>query len=173
MPLHENPIHTLVSRPRGDRPKHGMGMDQMVEVPPHKWAVGTTFEWGFEFPITTNPAYEPEPASTRKTAKPANLKPTPTPTHARKASKAAPVQTTKPEASEKPKRVRLTPEQRQEQARARAVENRSNLKKQGLCRDCKQPAMPGRTRCTSCAENHRKSCRPRQSKRNNGDNLTS
>ena len=85
-------------------------MTRVAEADPHKWAVGTTFEWEFEFPITTNPAYEPEPASTRKTAKTAN--PKPTPTHARKASKAAPVQTTKPEASEKPKRVRLTPEQR-------------------------------------------------------------
>ena len=25
---------------------------------PHKWAVGTTFEWEFDFPVTTNPAYE-------------------------------------------------------------------------------------------------------------------
>ena len=29
---------------------------------PHKWAVGTTFEWEFDFPVTTNPAYEAKPA---------------------------------------------------------------------------------------------------------------
>ena len=31
-------------------------------VHPHKWAVGTTFEWEFDFPVTTNPAYEAKPA---------------------------------------------------------------------------------------------------------------
>ena len=30
---------------------------------PHKWAVGTTFEWEFDFPMTTNPAYQPKPKS--------------------------------------------------------------------------------------------------------------
>ena len=34
---------------------------------PHKWAVGTTFEWEFDSPITTNPAYEAKPAPKRKT----------------------------------------------------------------------------------------------------------
>ena len=30
---------------------------------PHKWAVGTTFEWEFDSPMTTNPAYQPKPTS--------------------------------------------------------------------------------------------------------------
>ena len=48
-------------------------------------------------------------------------------TPARKVSKSA-TTAAKPKASPKPKRVRLTPEERQERARARAVETRSKLK---------------------------------------------
>jgi hypothetical protein len=43
-------------------------------VNPHKWAVGTTFEWEFDFPVTTNPAYEAKPAPKRKTRTSANPK---------------------------------------------------------------------------------------------------
>ena len=139
-------------------------------VPPHKWAVGTTFEWEFEFPMSTNSAYELKPEPKRKTRKPAN--PKPAPTRARKASKPATARVAKPKASEKPKRVRLTSEERQEQARARTAEKRSNLKEQGLCKDCQQPAIPEQTRCPACAEKHRKTRRPRPSKGNDQDNLT-
>ena len=128
---------------------------------PHKWAVGTTFEWEFELPITTNPGYGHKSASKRKTRK--SSKPKAAPAHARKTSKPATLQTVKPKASEKPKRVRLTPEERQERARARAAEKRSKLKEQGLCKDCQQPAILVQTRCTSCADKHRKTRRPRQS----------
>ena len=69
----------------------------------------------------------------RKTKESAN--PKAAPARARKASKPATVKAAKPEASEKPKRVRLTPEERQERGRARAVETRSKLKKSGLCKD--------------------------------------
>ena len=48
--------------------------DSLGLVPPHKWAVGTTFEWEFDFPITTNPAYEAKPAPKRKTRTSANPK---------------------------------------------------------------------------------------------------
>ena len=133
-------------------------------VAPHKWAVGTTFEWEFDFPVSTNPAYQPKPGSKRKTKKPAN--PKVAPTAARKTSKPATSQTAKPKASKKPKRVRLTPEERQERARARAAEKRLMLKQSGLCKDCRQPAIPGQNRCSTCAEKHRKSRRPRQSKGN-------
>ena len=120
---------------------------------PHKWAVGTTFEWVFEFPMPTNSAYELKPAPKRKTRKPAN--PKAAPARPRKASKPATVKAAKPKASEKPKRVLLTPEERQERARARAAEKRSELKEQGLCKDCWRPAIPDQTRCPDCAEKHR------------------
>ena len=124
---------------------------------PHKWAVGTTFEWEFEFPITTNPAYGPKSASKRKAKKSAN--PKAAPARAREASKPATVKAAKPKASEKPKRVRLTPEERQERTRARAAEKRSKLKEQGLCKDCRQPVIPDQTRCPDCAETHRQARR--------------
>ena len=122
---------------------------------PHKWAVGTTFEWEFDFPITTNPAYEAKPAPKRKTRTSAN--PKAVSSRARKTSKPATVQTAKPKASEKPKRVRLTPDEQRERARARAVENRRKLKELSICKDCRKPAVPGQVRCSSCADKHRKS----------------
>ena len=64
---------------------------------PHKWAVGTTFEWEFDFPITTNPAYEAKPTPKRKTRTSAN--PKAVSSRARKTSKTATVQTAKPKAS--------------------------------------------------------------------------
>ena len=125
---------------------------------PHKWAVGTTFEWEFDFPVHPNPAYDHEPEPKGKKRQPA--KPPAPRTPARKVSKPATI-AAKPKASEKPKRVRLTPEERRERARARAVEKRSKLKEQGLCRDCQQPAIPGQTRCPDCAEKHRRLRGPR------------
>ena len=64
---------------------------------PHKWAVGTTFEWEFDFPITTNPAYEAKPAPKRKTSTSAN--PKAVSSRDRKTSKPATVQTAKQKAS--------------------------------------------------------------------------
>ena len=112
---------------------------------PHKWAVGTTFEWEFDFPITTNPAYEAKPAPKRKTRTSAN--PKAVSSRDRKTSKPATVQTAKPKASSKPKRVRLTPDEQRERARARAVENRRKLKELSICKDCRKPAAPGQVRC--------------------------
>ena len=100
--------------------------------------------------------------------KPANPNAARTP--ARKASKPA-TSAAKPKVSKKPKRVRLTVEQRQERARARAAENRRNLKDSGLCKDCRQPAVPGQVRCSSCADKHRKSWKPRTSKGKDQDNM--
>ena len=135
-------------------------------VPPHKWAVGTTFEWEFDFPVHPNSAYDHEPEPKRKTRKSGKTAAARTP--ARKVSKPA-TTAAKPKASKKPKRVRLTSKERQERGRARAVETRSKLKDAGLCKDCRQPAIPGQTRCPDCAENHRQSSRPHESKGNDRD----
>ena len=122
-----------------------------------------TFEWEFHFPVPTNPAYQPKPQPKTKTRKPAKKDAVHTP--ARKASNPA-ATAAKPKASKKPKRVRLTVEETQDRARARAVEKRLMLKQSGLCKDCRQPAIPRQNRCSTCAEKHRKSRRPRQSKVN-------
>ena len=132
-------------------------------VPPHKWAVGTTFGWEFDFPITTNSAYELKPEPERKTRKPA--KPKATPTCAPKTPKPATAKTANPKPAKKPKLVHLTAEERKKRVRARAVERRRKLKEQGLCKHCRQPAIPGQTRCSSCAQKHRQAWRPRTSRR--------
>ena len=157
-------------RTRGDRPSL-MGMVAAPwRVPPHKWAVGTTFEWEFEFPMPTNPIYGRESEPKPKTKKPAH--PKAKSTRAPNTSKPAATKPAKPKPSKKPKRTCLTVEERRERARARAVETRSKLKESGLCRDCRQPAIPGQTRCPDCAEQHRKSRQPRQSKSNHRDGST-
>ena len=86
-------------RPRRRRDTQNVGHFRRIEVSqtPHKWAVGTTFEWEFDFPITTNPAYEAKPAPKRKTRTSAN--PKAVSSRARKTSKSATVQTAKPKAS--------------------------------------------------------------------------
>ena len=40
-----------------------------------------------------------------------------------------------------------------------AQEQRQKAKELGKCRDCSKPAIPGQTRCPTCAENHRQSRR--------------
>ena len=51
---------------------------------------------------------------------------------------------------------RLTKEQKLERRRTRAKERGQQLTEQGLCRTCGQEAIAGQTRCTKCAEEHRK-----------------
>ena len=109
--------------------------------------------------MATNPFYELKPEPKGKTKKPA--KPKAKSTRAPETPKPPTAKTAKPKAAEEPKRVRLTAEERKERARTRAAENRSKLKDAGLCKDCRQPAIHGQTRCTDCAENHRKSRGPR------------
>ena len=138
--------------------------------PPHKWAVGTSSEWEFEFPITTNPFYELKSESKCKTKKPTN--PKAKSTRAPNTSKPAAAKPAKPKAPKKPKRARLTVEESKERARARAAKNRTKLKDAGLCKDCRQPAIPGQTRCPSCAEQHRQSRQPPQSKSTDRDGST-
>ena len=97
-------------RTRGDRPCPKWLGGRKPWVPPHKWAVGTSFEWEFEFPMATNPFYELKPEPKGKTKKPA--KPKAKSTRAPETPKPATAKTAKPKAAKKPKRVRLTAEER-------------------------------------------------------------
>ena len=119
--------------------------------------------------MATNPFYELKPEPKGKAKKPA--KPKAKSTRAPETPKPATAKTAKPKAAKKPKRVRLTAEERKEQGRTRAAENRLKLKESGLCRDCRQPAIPGQTRCPDCAEKHRKGRGLRQSNGNDRDSL--
>ena len=105
--------------------------------------------------MPTNPFYEPKP-KTRKTRK---AKATRNP--ARKAPNPA-TDAAKPKTTKKPKQVPLTSEERRERTRARAAEHRRNTKKSGLCRDCRQPAIPGQTRCPECVDKHRQARQAQQ-----------
>ena len=97
--------------------------------------------------MLVNPAYEPKPAAkTKKRRKPATKK-----------SAAKPTPQATPAHAPKPKRVKLTPEGRKERARARAAATRQQRKRDGLCRDCANPAIAGQTRCADCADKHRRS----------------
>ena len=49
-----------------------------------------------------------------------------------------------------------------------AQEQRQKAKELGKCRDCSKPAIPGQTRCPTCAENHRQS-RRRNERQQKGD----
>ena len=100
--------------------------------------------------MATNRFYELKPEPKGKTKKPA--KPKAKSTRAPETPKPA---TAKPKTAKKPKRVRLTTEERKERGRARAAENRLKLIESGLCRDCRQPAITGQTRCPECADRHR------------------
>ena len=48
-------------------------------------------------------------------------------------------------------------QERREYRRRYAQEQRQAARELGKCRDCSKPAIPGQTRCGSCAENHRQS----------------
>ena len=51
---------------------------------------------------------------------------------------------------------KLTNEQNRELRPVRAAEERLRRKELGLCRDCKNLAVEGQTRCPDCAEKHTK-----------------
>ena len=66
-----------------------------------------------------------------------------------------------------PKRTPLSPEAKKEKERKRDKERRSTAKAMamGFCRDCRQPAIEGQTRCEACAEWHRQDHRRSQEKK--------
>ncbi len=65
----------------------------------------------------------------------------------------------KPANGKRPKKARLTLDERKELNRKAAALRRQNRKAQGLCKDCPNRAAEGHTRCADCGEKHR--LRPR------------
>ena len=96
--------------------------------------------------MPVNSAYQLKPEPKRRAKKTRNAGKSPT--SARSGSKPATALTAKLKGSNNPKKVRLTPEER----KARAAEKRQELKALGLCKNCRQRAIPGQTRCIDCAE---------------------
>ena len=119
-----------------------------MQVPPHKWVGGHTFEYEFDLHMAVNRHYSAKPAVETKAEKsqegPAKPKSTTT------QDKAA-----KPTNGEKPQKAPLTPYERKERNRKAVAQRRQNRREQGLCRDCPNRAALGQTRCADCAEKHR------------------
>ena len=110
-----------------------------AEHNPHTRTIGSTLHHVFVLPMPANAGNTKSP--TRKVSKrTANKGPG---TIKRKSAIRAP----------KPK---LTDEQKRELRRVRAAEERQRRKELGLCKDCKNLAIPGKTRCPDCAQKHNK-----------------
>ena len=164
----------------GDRPAGFMRRAADREIPPHGWAIGHTFEFTFDLPKPANagggPATSKKPGEKRywegRTSKKAPARPT-QPKRRSSYTQADPAQ-----AEEKRlKRVeyererRQTPE-RKEYMRIQAVGTSNKRKASGLCKSCQNPAIPGQTRCFSCAEQHRQSRRRSYAERRAADKET-
>ena len=124
-----------------------MALRRAVRFPPHTWAVGSTFEYEFDFTVVTHQLYG--------SAKPSESKKRRTPSTSRPAE-AEPVPEPKRLALPKTKGIKLTPEQRKEWDRANRAALRQRRKELGICPDCKNLALPGKTRCPDRAEKHSK-----------------
>ena len=124
-------------------------------VSPHGRVEGRTWELSFDLPWPKNGGSSPKKKPVRarcpkrttvKTAKKANpkrrQKPTPTPVDRTQSRQ------------EYERERRQTPERR-EYCRLKAQEHRQKAKEAGLCRGCPSPAIPGQTRCETCAEKNR------------------
>ena len=125
-------------------------------------AVGRTFEFSFDLPEPRNAGGRPP-----SRAKPAGKLPreNPTSTPPRKGTPKAEPTKRRPESAtaevearerrrEYDRRRNQTPE-RGDQKRLFAQEKRRKAKALGLCGDCLNPAIPGKTRCSTCAKKHR------------------
>ena len=62
-------------------------------------------------------------------------------------------------------RTRSQRPERMEYRRLREQIRRQRAKALGLCRSCSNPAIPGQTRCLTCAEKHRQSRRVNDARR--------
>ena len=60
----------------------------------------------------------------------------------------------------KPKKPRLTEEEKRARNRKRTAESRRNKREKGLCVSCPDKTIEGQTRCPDCAEKHRVWLRP-------------
>ena len=103
----------------------------------------TTFEYEFDFPVITHRLYgsakpdESKKPATSSTSRPAEIKRAPEP---------------KIPAARKTKGTKLTHNERKERDRSDRVAFRQRHKELGICRHCKNLAVPGKTSRQNCAE---------------------
>ena len=150
-------------------------------VPPPKRVEGRTFEFSFP-PAGHRPEQkeqlqsrrsrqeyctkDPEnpTAGTSGSQKPGRRVPQPNGNSAHRETPAAQAGDTHQDRWEYEQARDKSPE-RIEYQRQVAQEQRQRAKELGLCRHCSKPAIPGQTRCTTCAEGHRQSLRRSGAKR--------
>ena len=119
-------------------------------IPARVGAIGYTFEFTFPLPEPSNAGGRP--AKRKKPSRKAT--PKARQSKDRPELPLAEVEARRQEQLEYDRQRSTTPERR-EYNRLQAQERRRLAKESGLCRDCPNPAAPDRTRCESCAEEHR------------------
>ena len=160
MPAHEDGQRPCRTHHNPNPPRFHIGRYPLLYQPLR--AVGRTFEFSFDLPEPSNAGGRPP-----SRAKPAGKLPreNPTSTPPRKGTPKAEPTKRRPESAtaevearesrrEYDRRRNQTPE-RGDQKRLFAQEKRRKAKALGLCRDCLNPAIPGKTRCSTCAKKHR------------------
>ena len=146
--------------PRGRGNRHNQKRFQCADGSIPAWA-GMSKERIFEtrFNLRTGRPRKPTISKPRKKATTKRQKPKP-----RTQMTTAQVAAQREERREYDRQRSTTPERR-ESRRLQAQEQRRKAKELGLCRDCPNPAKPGRTRCEPCAAKHRESRRRSDAKR--------
>ena len=129
---------------------------------------------GGKYHLANRPGANPDPAETRglyfSLTKPGKSKHPPepktskvtNPQRVKKDSRTKPTQTKEKANSANQQEyghLRQQRSDRREAQRKWAQENRQKAKQFGLCRDCRNEAIPGQTRCETCAESHRQARR--------------
>ena len=147
----------------------------ITRAAPPKRAEGRTFEFSFALPGNTQSKKEAPPTPTipppRKNPGPEKSNNKPSGNAGTKASpKAGTAGNVRepnsnlsskdaPQVRRESDRIRRQRPERNEYQRRIAKEMRQKAKALGKCKSCPQPAIPGQTRCPSCAEKHRVSRR--------------
>ena len=135
-----------------------------VLVGPQERVIGVTFALRVSLPSRFNGKYDPasRPSSTPILLKPGERRRLPKPAKPKPVSEPKlrpPKKVSPPRAGKIPGEQHEVPKQtqpeRREAFRKAAKNRRERAKELGLCRDCREQAIPDQTRCEPCAEKHR------------------
>ena len=158
---------SLPPNTRGYAPNRPAGATALWRSPPHKWAVGHTFEFSFNLPEPANSGNSTNTKKKQSKTPPPKSNVSTCPTAAqREQSKpqlhaepnSASVEANRQKRAEYERKRNQTTE-RKEYRRRLAQVRHQKAKELGKCKDCPNPSIPGQTRCPTCAENHRQSRR--------------
>ena len=135
----DSPVHIAKIEPRKPTKASGKGNTTITQ---QDTALSRTIGGTHEITIEL-----PEPSNSGGRSK-NNRKPAAT-------SKPSGKRTTLPSSEHpKPKRAKLTPEEKKKRDRTRMAERRLRRRQLGLCYNCSNPAIEGEIRCQSCKKKH-------------------